>query len=84
MNSFTCGACSTINTNRAACCVCGTASATATPESLATTALADAAAARAAQLEEAAKGNHELAEHLGHVTDAHLDDALALRCLGTT
>lgn len=78
MSDFTCGACTTPNTGRDACKACDTAR----PQSLAATALADAGAARAVQLEETERGNHALAAHLGHVADAHLDDALALRRLG--
>lgn len=73
MSSFTCGACVTPNTDRDACKVCGTASPTATPEGLAATALADAGAARALQVEEAARGNHELADHLASVSDDYLE-----------
>lgn len=77
------GACGTPNTGRDSCKACDTASPTATPESLAATALADAGDARAAQIEEAARGNHHLADHLAEVSDAYLDDALALRNLPT-
>jgi hypothetical protein len=79
MSSFACGACGTPNTDRDSCEVCDTTSPTATPEGLAATALADAAAARALQVEETARGNHELANHLGRVSDDHLDATLALR-----
>ncbi|MGW7134482.1 hypothetical protein ACWGIA_39940 [Streptomyces bobili] len=82
MNGFwLCGCCGTGNAGRASCAACGTSSPTATPAALAATALRDAAAARAAQRQEAARGNHHLAAHLGAVMDAHLDDALALSCL---
>ncbi|MEU9191067.1 hypothetical protein AB0D14_42570 [Streptomyces sp. NPDC048484] len=60
---------------------CGTASATATVEGLVTTALKDAAAARPCQVEENARGNHELARRLGTVVDIHLDEGLAVRRL---
>ncbi|MFG3267851.1 hypothetical protein [Streptomyces bobili] len=80
LNSFwPCGCCGTGNADRASCAACGTSSPTATPAALAATALRDAAAARAAQRQEAARGNHRLAADLGAVMDAHLDDALALR-----
>lgn len=82
-SDFTCPACTTANSGRASCMVCATESPTATAESLAATAVQDAGAARAAQREEAARGNHDLAASLGRVSDAHLDDALALRHLGT-
>ncbi|MEU6680868.1 hypothetical protein [Streptomyces sp. NPDC046925] len=84
MDNFTCGACGTPNTGRASCLACDTAGPAATPESLAATALADAGAAHAARVEEAARGNYGLALHLGSVSDAHLDDALALRRLSAT
>lgn len=80
--SWTCDGCGAPNIDRASCEACGTSSPTATAADLARTALKDAAAARAAQVEEAARGNHRLADHLGSVTDAHLDDALAMRRLG--
>ncbi|MFI9248373.1 hypothetical protein ACIGXF_38820 [Streptomyces sp. NPDC053086] len=82
-STWTCDGCGISNVDRSSCEACGTSSRTATPGSLAVTALKDAAAARAAQIEEAARGNQDLADHLSNVTDAHLDDALALRRLGT-
>ncbi|MEV6758421.1 hypothetical protein [Streptomyces sp. NPDC051214] len=84
MSGFTCGACSTPNTGRDSCAACDTASPTATVEGLAAAALADAGVARTLQVEETARGNHELARHLDTVIDDHLDDALALRHLPTT
>lgn len=81
MTRFTCGGCGTLNIDRDACEACATASPTATIEGLVTTALNDATAARACQVEENARGNHELARHLGTVADSHLDEALALRRL---
>ncbi|MGW2651975.1 hypothetical protein ACWC2T_45765 [Streptomyces sp. NPDC001393] len=80
--TWTCGGCGIANVDRASCEACGTSSPTATAADLADTALKDAAAARAAQIEEASRGNHQLAVHLGSVVDAHLDDALALLHLG--
>ncbi|MCW8383967.1 hypothetical protein [Streptomyces justiciae] len=80
---WTCGACGTGNADRASCLACATSSPTATPDTLAATALLDAADARAAQLDEASRGNHDLAQSLTPVIDMHLDDALALRSLGT-
>ncbi|WP_042422331.1 hypothetical protein [Streptacidiphilus anmyonensis] len=85
MNSpWDCGACGTPEDTRASCLVCGTSSPTATPDSLAATALEDAYAAHRARTEEAARGNHDLAAHLGRVADACLDDALAMRQLGNS
>jgi hypothetical protein len=81
-SAWTCDSCGVPNVDRASCEACGTSSPTATAADLARTALKDAAAARAAQVEEAARGHHRLADHLGSVTDAHLDDALAMRRLG--
>ncbi|MEU2717947.1 hypothetical protein [Streptomyces sp. NPDC007205] len=80
-NSWACGGCGMLNGDRASCEACGTSSPTATAADLAVTAMHDAAAARRAQVNEAAGGNHELAALLGRVVDAHLDDALALRSL---
>ncbi|WP_143651142.1 hypothetical protein [Streptomyces phaeoluteigriseus] len=80
-SSWSCGSCGTDNADRASCAACGTSSPTATTAALAVTALRDAATARAAQLREAARGNHHLAAHLAVVMDAYLDDALALRRL---
>ncbi|MER5227816.1 hypothetical protein [Streptomyces flaveus] len=83
MNSaWTCDGCGIPNVDRGSCEACGTSSPTATAADLARTALRDAAAARAAQVEEAARSNHRLADCLGSVTDTHLDDALAVRRLG--
>ncbi|OIJ99010.1 hypothetical protein BIV25_10915 [Streptomyces sp. MUSC 14] len=79
--TWPCNGCGITNADRASCEACGTSSPTATAADLAQTALKDAAAARAAQVEEAARGNHQLADHLGNVVDAHLDDVLALRRL---
>ncbi|MGW2602481.1 hypothetical protein [Streptomyces klenkii] len=84
MDSWTCNDCGTHVCDRASCQACGTSSPTATPDSLAATALMDAAAARAAQVKELAQGNTELADYLSCIVDAHLDDALALRRLHTT
>ncbi|MWA16266.1 hypothetical protein [Streptomyces sp. BA2] len=84
MRRFRCVACGIPNTGRDSCKICDTASPTATPGGLAATALADAGAARALQVEEAERGNHELASHLSRVSDDHLDDALALRRVGAT
>ncbi|WP_455362352.1 hypothetical protein [Streptomyces sp. SYSU K21746] len=81
-SAWTCDACGVPNVDRSSCEACGTSSTTATAADLARTALRDAAAARAAQVEEAARGNHRLACHLGSVMDAHLDDALSVRRLG--
>lgn len=68
----------TPRTGRGTCSACDTPSPTATPQGPAVTALADASTARQAQIEETRHGNHTLATHLGHMTDAHLDDAQAL------
>ncbi|MEV0528579.1 hypothetical protein AB0I66_34675 [Streptomyces sp. NPDC050439] len=79
MNDFTCGACHTPSTGRDICQACDTPSPTATPHGQTATAFADAAATRQAQIEETQRGNHTLATHLGHITDLHLDHALALQ-----
>ncbi len=79
-STWICEGCSTRNADiRASCEVCAASSPKATPASLAATALADAAAARTAQLEVTAQGHTELAAHLGRVVDTYLDDALDLR-----
>lgn len=80
-NTFDCGGCGMLNVDRASCEACGTSSPTRHRRRSRGTAMHDAATARAAQVEEAARGNHQLADYLGHVTDAHLDDALALHRL---
>jgi hypothetical protein len=81
-SAWTCDGCGVPNIDHASCEACGTSSPTATAADLARTALKDAATARAAQAEEATRGNHRLTDHLDSVTDAHLDDALAMRRLG--
>lgn len=81
-SAWTCDGYGVPHIDRASREACGTSSPTATAADLAKTALRDSAAARAAQVEEAARGKHHLADHLGKVTDAHLDEALAVRRLG--
>lgn len=77
--SWICGACGTTNVGRASCEACATSSPAATPHALAATALRDAAATHEAQVDESARGNHELAAYLGTVVDAHLDDARVMQ-----
>ncbi|WP_405803412.1 hypothetical protein OG729_39385 [Streptomyces sp. NBC_00210] len=80
-SAWTCDGCGVPHIDHASCEACGTSSPSATAADLARTAPKDAPAARAAQVEEAARGNHRLADPLDSVSDAHLDDALAMRRL---